>query len=68
MSERTARELTCILQALRHDAALTPRLLMTAGQVVLRFSLYAECPARAALMPRTRNPATYYQEGLRLCE
>ena len=55
VSERTARELTSILQALRHDATLTPRpgevvtrLLMTAGQVILRFSQYAEYHARAA--------------------
>jgi hypothetical protein len=68
VSERTARELTSILQALRHDATLTPRLgevvtrlLMTAGQVILRFSQYAEYPARAALMSRTYNPATYYR-------
>ena len=69
VSERTARELTSILQALRHDATLTPRLgdvvtrlLMTAGQVILRFSQYAEYPARVALMLRTYNPATYYQD------
>ena len=69
MGERTARELTCILQALPHDAGLTPRLgevvtrlLTTAGQVALRFSQYAEYPARAALMSRTCNPATYYQK------
>jgi hypothetical protein len=72
VSERTARELTSILQALRHDATLTPRLgevvtrlLMTAGQVILRFSQYAEYPARAALMSRTYNPAALYQEVLR---
>ena len=72
VSERTARELPSILQALRHDAGLAPRLddvvaqvLMTAGQVVLRFSQYAEYPARAAVMSRTYNPATYYQEVLR---
>ena len=53
MSERTARELTRILQPVRHDAGLTPRLgevvtrlLTTAGQVILRFSQYAEYPAR----------------------
>ena len=33
--------------------------------MVLRFSQYAEYPARAALMLRTRNPATYHQEVLR---
>ena len=72
MSERKARALTCILQALGHDANFTPglgavatRLLTTAGQVVLRFSQCAECPARAGLMSRARNPATYYQEVLR---
>ena len=72
MSERAAHELTCILQAMRHDAGLTPRLgevvtrlLTTAGQVVLRFSQYAEYPALAALMSRARNPATYDQEVLR---
>ena len=71
-SERAAQELTCILQALHNDAGLTPRLgavvtrlLTTAGRVVLRFSQYAEYPARASLMPRTCNPATYYQEVLR---
>ena len=60
VSERTARELTSILQALRHDATLTPRLgevvtrlLMTAGQVIPRFSQYAEYPARASFMLRT---------------
>ena len=72
MTERTARELTSILQALRHDATITPRpgevvtrLLMTAGQVILRFSQYAEYPARAALTSSTYNPATFYQEVLR---
>ena len=72
MSERTARELTSILQALRHDATLTQRLgdvvtrlLVTVGQVILRVSQYAESPARAALMSRTCNPATSYQEVLR---
>ena len=72
MSERTARELTSILQALRHDATLTPRLgevvtrlFTTAGQVILRFSQYAEYPARASLMSRAYNPATYYQEIMR---
>ena len=72
VSERTGRELTSILQALRHDATLTPRLgevvtrlLMTAGQVILRFSQYEGYPARAALMSRTYNSATYYQEVLR---
>ena len=69
MSERTARELTCILQSLHTDAGLTPRLekvvtrlLTTAGQVVLRFSRYAEYPARASLMTSACNPTTYYQE------
>ena len=38
---------------------------MTAGQVILRFSQYAEYLARAALMSRTYNSATYYQEVLR---
>ena len=72
VSERVARELTCILRALCHDAALTPRLgevvtrlLTTAGQVVLRFSQYAEYPARAVLMSRKYNPGTYYQEVMR---
>ena len=72
VSERTAWEMTSILQALRYDATLTPRLgevvtrlLMTAGQVILRFSQYAEYPAWAALMSRICNPATYYQEVLR---
>ncbi len=55
MSERTAREVASILQALRHDATLT----------ILRFSQYAEYPAGVALMSRTDNPATYYQEVLR---
>ena len=51
VSERTARELTSILQALRHDATVAPRLgevvtrlLMTAGQVILRFSQYEGTP------------------------
>ena len=44
---------------------MVTRLLTTAGQVALRFSQYAEYPARAALMSRTCNPATYYQEALR---
>jgi hypothetical protein len=72
VSERTARGLTSIRQALRHDATLTPRLgevvtrlLMTAGQVILRFSQYEGYPARAALMSRAYNSATYYQEVLR---
>jgi len=71
VSERAAQGLTCILQALHNDAGLTPRLgevvtrlLTTAGQVVLRFSQYAEYPARASLMSRTCNPATSYQEVL----
>ncbi len=62
VSERTARELTSILQALHHGATLTPRvgevvtrLLMTAGQAILRFSQYAEYPDRAALLSRTYN-------------
>ena len=33
--------------------------------MVLRFSRYAEHPARAALMSHKCNPATYYQEVLR---
>ena len=41
------------------------RLLATTGQVVLRFSQYAEYPARASLMSRTYNPAAYYQDVLR---
>ena len=72
MSERAAQELTCILEALQNNAGLSPRLgeavtrlLTTASQVVLRFSQYAEYPARASLMSRTCNPATYYQEVLR---
>ena len=74
VSERTARELTSILQALRHDATLTPRLgevvtrlFTTAGQVILRFSQYAEYPARASLMSRAYNPATYYEEIMCFC-
>ena len=73
MSERVARELTCILRALCHDAALTPqlgevvtRLLTTAGQVLLRFSQYAEYAARAVLMSRKYNSDTYYQEVVRI--
>ena len=72
VSERTARDLTCILQALQSDSGLTPRpgevvtrLLKSIGQEVARYSQYAEYPARASLMSRTRNPATYYQEVLR---
>ena len=72
VSEGTARELTSILQAVCHDATLTPRLgevvkplFTTAGQVILRFSQYAEYPARAALMSHTYNPATYDQDVLR---
>jgi len=38
---------------------------MTAGQVILRFSQYEGYPARAALMSRAYNSATYYQEVLR---
>ena len=71
VSERAAQEVTCILQALHNDAGLTPRLgevvtrsLTIAGQVVLRFSQYAEYPARASLMSRTYNPATYFLEAL----
>ena len=40
-------------------------MLTTAGQVVLRFSQYAEYPARAVLMSRKYNPDTYYQEVVR---
>ena len=72
VTQRAALELTCIFRALRHDAALTPRLgevvtrlLTTAGQIVLRFSQYAEYPARVVLMSRTYNPDAYYQEVLR---
>ena len=75
VSEMPAQELTCILQALHNDAGLTPRrgevvtrLLPTAGQVVLRFSQYTKYPARASLMSRTCNPATYYQKLVRFCE
>ena len=39
-------------------------MLTTAGQVVLRFPKYAEYTARASMMSRTCNPATYYQEVL----
>ena len=42
VSERTARELTSILQALRHDATLTPRL----GEVVKRFKVVLCCIAK----------------------
>lgn len=73
MNKRTAEELTCILRALHHDATLTPRLgevvtrlLTTAGQVILRFSQYAEYPARVALLSRTYNPDTHFQDMLRL--
>ena len=69
VTERTARELTCILRALDNGAALTPRLgeviarlLTTTGQVVLRFSQYAEYPARAVLLSRKYHPDAYYQE------
>ena len=44
---------------------MVTRLLTTAGQVVLRFSQYAEYPARAVLMSRKYNPDAYYQEVLR---
>ena len=74
VSERTALELTRILRALDHDAALAPRLgevvtrlLTTAGQVALRFSQYAEYPARAVLMSRKYSPDAYYRDVLRFC-
>ena len=72
MSQRVAGELSSILGALRHDAALAPqlgvvvaRLLITAGHVVLRFKQYTEYPCRAALMSKTWNPDGFHQEILR---
>ena len=60
MSQRVAKELTSILGALHHDAALTPhlgvavtRVLITAGHVVLRFQQYSDYPCRVALMSKT---------------
>ena len=54
VSQRVAGELSSILGALHHDAALAPqlgvvvaRLLITAGHLVLRFKQYTEYP-----MPR----------------
>ena len=41
-------------------------MLTTASQVILRFSQYADYPARVALRSRKYNPDTYYQEILRL--
>ncbi|MFM7989918.1 MAG: hypothetical protein ACKPKO_62450, partial [Candidatus Fonsibacter sp.] len=42
------------------------RLLKTAGQLILRFSQYAEYPARVVLMSHTYNRYTQYQEVLRV--
>ena len=72
VSQRVAKELSSILGALHHDAALAPqlgvvvtRLLITAGHVVLRFKQCAEYPCRATLMSETWNPYGFHQEILR---
>ena len=59
MSQRIGKELSSILGALHHDAALGPqlgvvvtRLLITAGHVVLRFKQYTEYPCRVVLMSK----------------
>ena len=72
VSARASAELVSIFKALHNDATLTPclgkvitRLLTTAAHVLLRFSQYAEYPARVVLMARKYNPDGYYQEVLR---
>ena len=75
LASRTDCELRCILQNLHKDAELGPhlalvilRLLVTQGQVVLRFSQYRSFPGRIVLLSKHFNPDGCYYEALHILQ
>ena len=73
VTRRASSELPAILRNIPHDLALgahvglvVERLLLTMGELVLRFHQYETFPGRVVLLSRKFNPEGCYEEALNL--
>ena len=73
MTRRASSELAAILRDIPHDLALgahmglvVERLLLTMGELVLRFHQYEAFPCRVVLLSRKFNPEGFYDETVNL--